>query len=401
MYILVLDTIHGGEEIACHLERCGHKCDMVDIYRHEKGISEETALKNTYDLIVSPVHLNPGHPLLNYSKTPVITHHQAVAMILGNIKLSRGVEITGTRGKTTTAFALSHILKGKGILHTSKGTCKIPENKLIFKKSITPASVITPALSAYDENRWLVAEESLGVCKIGELCILTSGEDYSFADGHKTALSEKIRSLKGAKKILLSFGVNIHVENALYSADYVSVNENTCSYSYKNFRGSFSNPLLLVDGYREAIATAAAAGCILGEDPKNLETFIPVEGRMSVSKQDDTYIIDNSNSGVNKKTALSAAYYARKLTGSDNITLVIGIEAENICEGFSPKNVSDTIKEIAPAEVVIVGESLNGIKNEDIGNIPVFYENNLKSGRKKALENSNNGAIVLCVKTWR
>ncbi|MDD3407824.1 MAG: coenzyme F430 synthase, partial [Methanomicrobium sp.] len=131
MYILVLDTIHGGEEIARHLEKSGHKCDLVDTYRHEKGISEEQAKKNRYDLIIAPVHLDPNHPLLNYSDAPVITHHKAAAMIInGSINGKSGalksktpcisVEITGSRGKTTTAFALSHVLSKKGILHTSK-----------------------------------------------------------------------------------------------------------------------------------------------------------------------------------------------------------------------------------------------------------------------------------------
>ncbi|MBN2733551.1 MAG: coenzyme F430 synthase [Methanomicrobiaceae archaeon] len=401
MYILVLDTIHGGREIACHLEKKGHKCDIVDIYRHETGISEADALKNRYDLIVAPVHLNPKHALLNYSGAPVISHHNAAAMILQDKKPAQSIEITGARGKTTTAFALAHILKGKGVLHTSKGTYKIPEDEILFKMSITPASVIRPALYAYKDKRWLIAEESLGVCGFSSLCILTSDEDYPIAGKNKTALSEKIRSFNGADKILLSYGVNTKIKDALHASDYVYVNEDFCSYSYRDFKGSFKNPLLLIDGYKEALATAAAAGCILGADPKNLESFTPVKGRMSVLRLKDRYIIDNSNSGVSKKTALMAASYAGKLAVKAEITLVIGIEAENICEGFSPEEVRDAIREIRPTRAVIVGDSLKGIKKEDIGNIPVYYEKNLESGEKKAFDIADKGCIVLCVKTWR
>lgn len=466
MYILVLDAIHGGLEIAHHLENLGHKCDVVDIYRHECGISEETAKKNVqtkiYDLIIAPVHTSPDYTLLNCSNTPVISHHKAVGMIIDGSfcggfedknnkkaiekipdsecknkisgrKPHLSIEITGARGKTTTAFALTYVLPKKGILHTSKGTVKIPEDEILYKKSITPASVIDPALLAFNEERWLICEESLGVAGFSDICILTSSEDYPIAGKKKSALDEKIKSLKECRKVLLAPGVSKTVKscmkNAVSAEDFVSLDGDKCSYSYYdedgiNIKGFFSNPLLLIEGYKEALITAAALGCILGKNPARLFNFIPVEGRMSVSKDGQRLIIDNSNSGANKMTAVMAAFHARKLSGkksnqiSDNIsddksdekskklelTLVIGVEAENICEGFSLDDVSFAINEIKPQCAIIVGDSLKDLNDKNFSDIPIYFEKDLKSGHKKAIdvtEDSDLNSIVLCVKTWR
>ncbi|MBP2132222.1 UDP-N-acetylmuramyl pentapeptide synthase [Methanomicrobium sp. W14] len=403
MYILVLDTIHGGEEIALHLKKAGHKCDTVDVYRHEKGVSEEFALKQHYDLIIAPVHLNPGYSLLDSPGAPVITHHQAVSMIIGDRKPTLSVEITGARGKTTTAFALAHVLKGKGkgILHTSKGTFRIPEQEIIDNTSITPASAIFPALLAYEENRWLIAEESLGVCGFSTLCILTSSEDYKFAGNTKSALLEKVKTLEKCKNVLLAPGAGELPKNALHAEEFASVRDDVCTYEYEGVKGSFKNPLLRVKGYREAITTAAAAGCILGANSKKLEDFMPVEGRMSFSRTGGRLVVDNSNSGVNKMTAVTAASFAEKMTDKKEITLVIGVEKENICEGFSPEDVISAIRRIKPKKVVIVGDSLRCIKPEDIGCIPAEYEKSLEEGKFKALNNGSENSIVLCVKTWR
>ncbi len=448
MRILVLDTIHGGEEIARHLIKAGHKCDMADIYRHEGGISEDEAKKNTYDLIAAPVHTDPANPLLNFSNAPVITHHQAAAMIIKglvnspdfllpdkkfpgeNIKSKRphlSVEITGSRGKTTTAFALSNILPGRGILHTSKGTFKMPEHELVFKKSITPASAIDAAALAHDEGRWLIAEESLGVCGFSDLCILTSDEDYLCAAKKKSALLEKAKSLSSCRRVLLAPGVfnsavskNSNPGKTLLSAyhaeDFASAAGSLCRYSDEaadeeiisgaeksgaKISGEFENPLLLLEGYKEAIITAAAAGCILGISPDGLFNFTAVEGRMSVSFEDAVCIVDNSNSGVNKKTAVMAAEYAEKLTGRKTRALVIGAEEQNICEGFSSEDVLSAVKEIKPGLAVIIGEELKKIRPDEADNTPLIFCDTLEEGRKAALKKTSSGSIVLCVKTWR
>src|SRR5512137_204008 len=110
MRVLVIDTIHGGLDIARYLSAKGHFTDTVDIYRKKSGIDATTAASRDYDLAVAPVHLDPGHPLLQSITIPVISHHEAVRWILGKARPSPFVEITGARGKTTTACALAHAM---------------------------------------------------------------------------------------------------------------------------------------------------------------------------------------------------------------------------------------------------------------------------------------------------
>src|SRR5512145_253725 len=160
MHVLVLDTIHGGKEITAAYTGAGHFVDLVDVYGGTTPEELQKAGHRHYDLVVAPVHLDPDHPLLAHRTTPVITHHQAVRQLLGDQLPRPMVEITGARGKTTTAHALAHILQGRGVLHTSTGTFTYPEKHQLWKKSITPASVIPAARYARQMPGWLIAEIS-------------------------------------------------------------------------------------------------------------------------------------------------------------------------------------------------------------------------------------------------
>ena len=126
MHILVLDTIHGGKAIGLAYSARGDHVDCVDVYRGDSKTDITTALTRNYDLIVAPVHLDLGHPLLNFITAPIISHHEAVRELLGENIPEPMIEITGTQGKTTTAHALAFLMPGTGILHTSTGTYQYP-----------------------------------------------------------------------------------------------------------------------------------------------------------------------------------------------------------------------------------------------------------------------------------
>src|SRR5208337_4268320 len=196
MRILVLDTIHGGGDIGTAFARAGDAVDLVDVYRGTTPEAAGRAATGSYDLVVAPVHLDPAHPLLARRSPagPVITHHEAVCRLLDGRVPRPMIEITGAQGKTTTAHALAHLMPGPGILHTSTGTYAMPGLRLLFKKSITPASGLDAAEKAVSCGGWLVAEESLGVTGAGDLAIITSPLDYRCAAGKKSALAEKVAS---------------------------------------------------------------------------------------------------------------------------------------------------------------------------------------------------------------
>lgn len=401
MNILVLDTIHGGEVIARHLLSSGNTVDTVDIYRHAQGIDEHLALARDYDCIVAPVHMDPDHPLLQRPGIPRITHHEAVARVLAGRSPEPMIEVTGSRGKTTTAAAIASLFEGPGVLHTSRGTVEYPGLTMLGKRGITPASVIEAAIRARAIGGWLVAEESIGVSGAGTAGVLTSGEDYPIAAGKKSALAEKMRLLDRCRAVVAAPGIAPWADHVVGADDAASCEGDRCRYSFNGIEGSFQNPLLHLEGYRNPLMTAAAVACLCGIDPAPLAGFRALEGRMSTERAGEALIVDNANSGTNTATAIEAARYARILAPGDDLVLVIGLEAKTVCEGFPEEAMWEAIEEIRPVYVVLVGSTgvlagrlaAAGIARQHCGTFEEARERVLARGRRES--------IVLSVKTWR
>ncbi len=392
MRVLVLDTIHGGAELAAALRACGHAVDEVDVYRGESGVSVDDAMVRTYDRAFAPVHLDPDHPLLR-RHGPARSHHEGVRQVLGRRVPRPMIEITGARGKTTTAHALAHLMPGSGILHTSTGTYRYPERRLLWRKSITPASVIPAAREAHAGGGWLIAEESLGVSGAGDVAVLTSPDDYAIAAGRKRAIEEKCRSLARAAAVVVPPGAGLDGGNVVHADEAVACSGTRCRYDWNGVRGSFANPLLKLAGYRTPLSLAAATACVLGVDPAPLGDFSALPGRMAVSYDGGVLIVDNANSGTSAETAVAAAEYARLLSGSDTITLVIGEHARTVCEGFARGEIERAIAAIRPHRVVYVGET-----RPDDGRP---FARTLDEGLRIARSIARDGSIVLAVKIWR
>jgi len=405
MQVLVLDTIHGGNEIGAAYREAGHLADVVDIYRGTTPVALRDAQCRHYDLVVSPVHLDPDHPLLAGRTVPVITHHDAVRRLLGEHLPHPMIEITGSRGKTTTAHALAHILCGNGVLHTSTGTYTYPDKHLLWKKSITPASEIPAVRYASQMPGWLVAEISLGVTGAGDLAIITSADTYPFAGGKKNALDLKIDSARRSKRVLLAGGVSCASENAIRVEDIARCDADRCTVELDGEKYILANSLFLLPPYRTPLMLAAAAAMILHADPSPLNHFTALPGRMSVSHRHDRVIIDNANSGTNAETTLCAARYARHCARSGRLTLVIG-QAEGdgaVCEGFSFGQIADAIDRVRPEHTVWVGrypEKGTGPYESLAGNVDAVCTT-LEEGLNAALHITQEGPIVLSVKTWR
>jgi UDP-N-acetylmuramyl pentapeptide synthase len=389
MDILVLDTIHGGRDIALHLAAMGHTVDAVDVYR-EKNVPARAA----YDLIVAPVHLDPDHPLLSWPARRVISHHEAVAWILWDCIPHPMVEITGTRGKTTTAHALASLMGGPGILHTSQGTYLYPDRALLWRRSITPASVIPAAQEARARGGWLIAEESLGVTAAGDMAILTAEDDYPIGAGKKRAIEEKKRLCTASPQVVAV--QEFPGPEQVVTIDQVTrVEGECCTFSWQGREGSFQNPLLAFEGYRTPLRLAATAACLLGINPLPLGSFRAVEGRMMVERAGDHLVVDNANSGTNRATTLEAACYARKKVPDAPLTLVIGEVTRTVCEGFAAAEVEETIRLIAPEYLVLVGDRVQMLA-ERYG---CPHAGTLEEGQTMAEKNP--GSLVLAVKCWR
>jgi UDP-N-acetylmuramyl pentapeptide synthase len=405
MHVLVLDTVHGGNEIGAAYRQAGHTADVVDVYHGTTPGAVRRAENGDYDLVAAPVHLDPDHPLLFRRSAPVITHHEAVRFLLGEHLPGPMVEITGAQGKTTTAHALAHVLAGPGILHTSTGTFEFPAKRLLWKKSITPASVIPAARSAFRMKGWLVAEVSLGVTGAGDLAIITSPDSYAFAAGRKRALEEKMASARQAKRVLVADGVVTDEENVTHLCDIARCNGTECTVGMDGVEYTLSNPLFLLLPYRVPLMLAAAAAVMLHASPVPLSTFPALPGRMALSRENGLTVIDNSNSGTNVATTLCAARYARHCARVRDLTLVIGQAAGDgaVCEGFPPDRIARAIEEVMPSRVVWVGRfpEPETVLSETLDGKIDATCTTLEEGRDAALRITGKGSIVLSVKTWR
>jgi UDP-N-acetylmuramyl pentapeptide synthase len=403
MQILVLDTIHGGNALGEAFSAQGDRVDCVDVYRGESAVDVPTALQGTYDMIVAPVHLDPDHPLLCFSSAPVISHHDAVRLVLGKKIPHPMIEITGAQGKTTTAHALASLMPGPGILHTSTGTYMFPEKKVISRSGITPASVLAAAASAQAIPGWLIVEESLGVTGTGDLSILTSPRDYPIASGKKSALAVKVASAKHARHLLLAENIPAGCHGQVTHIEDIAVSDGMeCIITFMGKTRRFSNPLLAVTGYRTPLMLAAAAAMILGQDPGPLSSFGALPGRLSVSYEHGLLIVDNANSGTNPATTIEAARYARELSGEEEITLVIGQAAGDgaVCEGFPPDGLREAIRQVRPARIVWVGTPPLPLTADYPGGTPAVA-GTLEEACATAVRMTRHGSIVLAVKTWR
>ncbi|MDD1685943.1 coenzyme F430 synthase [Methanoregula sp.] len=406
MHILVLDTIHGGKPIGDAYTSRGETVDPVDVYRGNSDVDVPTALSRTYDLIVAPVHLDPGHPLLHYSGTKVITHHEAVRHLLGNDIPQPMIEITGARGKTTTAHALAALLPGRGILHTSTGTFRFPEKEWISRSSITPGSVLAAASLARAINGWLIAEESLGVTGAGTLAIITSDVDYTFAAGKRHALAAKIASTQHSRCVLLAEGIPAEDRKGIFPIeDIASCDGTECTLTSDGKTFRFTNPLLGLPTYRNALVLAASAAVLLGIDPSPLSSFTALEGRMSARREGSVLVVDNANSGTNLLTTLEAVQYARNVSGLNDITLVIGQQEGDgkVCEGFAHDQILAAIESIHPRHLIWVGRfpEHGTPAYARLDPQKTAHARTLDEGYTLAQQKTDHGSIVLAVKTWR
>jgi coenzyme F430 synthetase len=405
MHILVLDTIHGGKEIGAGYADAGHTTDVVDVYTGTTPDLLLAAKTRAYDLIVSPVHLDTDHPLLGRRNIPVITHHEAVRQLLGQELPVPMIEITGARGKTTTAYALAHVFLGKGILHTSTGTFSHPGKTLLWKRSITPASLIPAVRYACRMPGWLIAEISLGVTGSGDLAIITSSEDYPFAGGKKFALTEKTASARHAKQLLVAQDILTDQENVVHVNDIARCEGMKCTLEWEGMKFVLTNPLFNLPPYRTPMLLAGAAAMLLHVNPLPLGSFTALPGRMSVSHERNLIVVDNANSGTNVTTTMCAARYARSCAQRRDLTLVIGqVEGDGaVCEGFSFDQITYAIGKVQPTHVVWVGkfpDPGSDLYDELKGKIDAVCTT-LEEARNTALRIAGEGSIILSVKTWR
>jgi UDP-N-acetylmuramyl pentapeptide synthase len=233
---LVIDLTHGGVKISISLAKKGGNVLAYDIYGTLKGIDakmlevygvELIRLEELSDFkgdmnVIYPIHMpltfdeiRSYNPNLNYTFQ---SHHEIIAEILKDWGDDiPKVEVTGVKGKTTSAFMLKEILIDENpLMLTSLGALLYENGKeIVLKKdiSIAPANIKETIDLAYKianpickiadgivESENLrkygsaIFESSLGVSGIGDVGLLLNiVEDYPIAKGRSSASVAKMQ----------------------------------------------------------------------------------------------------------------------------------------------------------------------------------------------------------------
>ncbi len=406
--VAVLDTIHGAGLIAERMRLEGIEAAALEVYHNVPDVSG-------FNLVVVPVHLPPGNPAYEVARRlgkKVVTHHRTVGALLDGEWSFRAFEVTGTRGKTTTALILARILSARGTVasHTTRGIeiWKDGKSRLLMSGlSITPANVIR----AFDvaENAGaddLVCEVSLGGTGLADFGVLTSfAGDYKIAGGTLWASTAKLQMVslsKRGSKLIAGEDVGISADVTFGAGPRGRV---WCT-SREILDGKERVPLNLgesfdIESYAPAISGAAAAALAAGLDLKEiasaLEGFEGLGGRMKKIWQDGILVLDNSNSGLRASGVEAALDLAG---GGGKLALVVGEEAETVCEGM---DVPALIEILARRRreidlLILVGERLKPY----VTTLSALSAQDLDSGLSRAKAALVRGdRIISCVKCFR
>jgi UDP-N-acetylmuramyl pentapeptide synthase len=412
--VAVLDAVHGARAIAQRMARRGLEADALEVYHHTPSVAD-------YDLVVAPVHLSPQNPVLAEARgmgKRVITHHQAVGELLGQ-DLDPGLkvfEVTGTHSKTTTALLLSKMLSAKRsvVSHTTRGIemwSGGSSSLLRHGLSITPGNAILAMDEAVSRGAdALVLETSLGGTGIADFGVLTSFfGDYMIAGGTKWASTAKLQMVslarRGSRLVAntdakisadVSFGPNGQVRAEPDRIYFGEIGHNG-HYSHDSHSIRLSEDLDF-PSYQTALAAAAAtahaAGIDIEEIVSSLEGFDGFGGRMKIDRKDGLTIYDCSNSGLK----LSDVRRALDNASGGSLGMVVGEEAETVCEGMDIPGLVELLK-VRRKEIghlILVGKRLEPWAKE----LEAKTARDLTAGREAAADQSID-RLLLCVKCFR
>ena len=381
MKVLVMDLTHGGSTLALEYRTRGAEVSAVDCYRtageeakeelERAGIEYlESSPRKHFDLVVMPIHC-PDSFLEGASYGRRITTHQAVGELCSFE--GRIVEVTGTKGKTSTCHVIAHILSDLGcrvMLLSSRGIFYLGEREEIIKRrsSIAPPSV----LKVWRMRRnfdFGVFEVSLGGTGLAEVGVITTiADDYPIAKGTRRAFDGKAQMAVGARRLLVvsekekdlwsdladegveivtfgdGGGIDVKVSPPLIfdEAAELEVYVDGRKELSVEILGSYLVPSYL-PAFSAALATAIEAGAELDDAAKALQSFSGIPGRGEVRREGGVWLIRERNPGVTASSVDFNLTCLRDHYDLKRIGVVIEPTTKNVCERLEMEELEKVI----------------------------------------------------------
>ena len=329
-------------------------------------------------MVVAPVHCNLPQP-------PHMTHHQAVGFLLKDQINVPIIEITGVKGKTSTAAMLKEIYRDKNPLILSSLGVDVVEDgqEITLQKdiSITPASIITAwqlSQEFYKDKVHNVGicifESSLGGTGLADVGVITNiVEDYSIARGSSSASKAKLQMFKSKVAVCDSdsyqkiysphYSLNQKTNSfAIEGGDNDSVSVKAQNINYGLHKTVFQvevTDLITIDGISlntsfevstfapaqhhlentlSAITTSLSMGTPTESIVNGLKNFKGLSGRTSLRKVGDMMVIEEINPGINV-TAVKKA--VNMIKGYENPALIMGGSYGVTCEEIDETSLSN------------------------------------------------------------
>lgn len=431
MDALVIDATHGGVKLAIEFSKLGkyESVFLYDIYNtlkeeeiarlHLKGVEivslEE--VKSDSLLVIYPVHL----PLtreemadrISAERLEFATHHEGVRILLESFFNSHDdiakIEITGVKGKTSSAFMLKEILKDLNpLMLSSLGIIQSRDPKdIVLKKnvSITPANIKEAVDLAYridnpacnlgcrktepTDNvnyKSLIVECSLGASGIGDVGLLTNiVENYPIAKGRSDAKVAKSQVFKCGKVAIQkecldrfykreseelgdkinTFSIddeksNVYCEDIDYNitktrmrvvySDVKTVKGNIIS-------GEFHVESFAIGPHHIKNILGVIAVALTLEIPESriiegLGNYEGIEGRTHIREEEGLKIIEEINPGINTKAIeLSIGM----LDSPEDYCIIIGGDYGITCEEIDEDKVAELLEERDSLNLILTG----------------------------------------------
>jgi UDP-N-acetylmuramyl pentapeptide synthase len=405
--VAVLDTIHGAKVIAGEMVARGIEASAFEVYHHTPSVAD-------FDKVAIPVHLWPENPVLVEARSlekEIVTHHRAVGELLADDLDFHLFEVTGTHSKTSTALLLSRIIsmQERVVSHTTRGIelWKLGQSQLLKSDlSITPGNMIHAFKAASSAGAdTLISEISLGGTGLADYGILTSfAGDYRIAKGSGWASNAKLQMVSLAKKdmrLIANTDTKVSCDISFGDGGDLCVKPDHICFKGERFPLSLGENID-AESYFVALAASSAAAIAAGLDFETifsaLEGFDGFSGRMKTIEIDGQTIIDNSNSGLTAEGVERTLGYAK---GSGKVGLVVGEEAETVCEGMDIPLLIDilTRRREAIDFLVLVGKRLEPYAH----NLDAITATDLDAGMDMArkIPKQKKYCILSCVKCFR